>query len=73
MCLYFAGDVPTRGASDQMGERAPVDMVDFGPPDPYQKHVINLRPLISLVRSNGHNFISQLANCGVTHGSQWTL
>ena len=39
--LYFAGDVATCGASDQTPEKTPVDLVDFGPPELYQQHVIN--------------------------------
>ena len=39
MCLYFAGDVATCGASNQMHERARVDLVDFDPLDPDQQHM----------------------------------
>ena len=57
MCLNFLSHVATRGASDQMHEKVHVNQVDFGPPDHDQQHMTNLRPLISLVRSNGLNFI----------------
>ena len=33
-------------------------LVDFGPPDHDQTHVINLEPSIALVKSNGCDLIS---------------
>ena len=73
LCLYFVGDVATRGASDQMCESARVDLVDFGPPNCDQTHVTNSEPSIALVKSNGYNFISQSSNREVTHGCLWML
>ena len=61
------------GALDQMRERVRVDLVDFDSPDLDQLHVTNSQPSISLLRSNGQNFISQLVNRGVTRGWLWTL
>ena len=58
----------TRGASDQTLEKTSVDLVDFGPPDPDQQHVMNLWPSISLVKSNDSDLILHSANDGVTSG-----
>ena len=46
LCLYFTGNVATRGASDQTREKARVDLVDFGPPDLDERHVTNWQPSI---------------------------
>ena len=64
-------------ASDQMGEKARIDLVDFGPPDPIQikhfskfisdqMHMLNSKPSIALVKSNSCDLISHSANDGVT-------
>ena len=47
--------------------------MDFGPLDHDQMHVLNSEPLITLVKSKGYDFISQLANREVTRGCVWTL
>ena len=65
MSLCVASDVADHEVLSQARERVCIDMVDLGPPDPDQTHMTNSRPLISLVRSNCQNFISQLANRGV--------
>ena len=57
-----------RGASDQTHGKVRVDVVDFGLPNLDQRHVTNLQPLISLMKSNGCDLILHLANCGVTSG-----
>ena len=46
----------------KVGKSMSVDMVDFGPPDRDQKHVINLEPSIVLVKSNDCDLISHSAN-----------
>ena len=73
MCFDFASDVETRGASDDMREKAGIDLMDFGAPDLDQMHVTNVRPLISLVKSNDHNFISQSAKSWSADCCLWTL
>ena len=50
-----------------------VDLVDFGPPDRDQTHVLNSELSIALVKSNSCDLISQSANCGVTHDCLWML
>ena len=59
MCLDFACNVAMCGASNQTHERACIDMLDFGPPDYDQQYTRKSPPSISLVRSNGQNFILQ--------------
>ena len=74
MCFtLFAGDVADRGASDQTCKKARIDLVDFGTSDSDQRHMMNARPSISLVKSNGYNLISQSVNRGVTCVCLWTL
>ena len=48
----FAGNVTVREVLNQAHERARIDLVDLGPPDLDQMHVINSKPSISLVKSN---------------------
>ena len=60
-------------ATDQVRERACVDLVDLGPPDLNQMHVINSRSSIALVKYNACNLILQLANDGVTRGDLWMV
>ena len=43
-------------------ERACVNLVDLNPPDHDQIHVKNSKPSITLVKSNGCDLISHLAN-----------
>ena len=50
---------------------AHIDLVDFGPPDRDQMHVINSMPSITLVKSNDNNLILHSANRGVTRGCLW--
>ena len=57
MYSCFASDVTICEASDQVRERARVDLVDLGPPDLNQTRVINSKPSIALVKSNGCNLI----------------
>ena len=55
------------GASDQTCEKVRVDLVDFGPPDRDQMHVMNSESSIVLVKSNGCDLISHSANDKATH------
>ena len=55
LCLYFAGNVATCGASNQMRGKTCVDLVDFSPPDLDQWHMTNSQPSISLVKSLEEN------------------
>ena len=74
MCFnLFAGDVADHGASNQMHENTRVDLVDLGPPDPDHTHMMNVRPSISFVKSNGYDLIFRSANRVVTHGCLWML
>ena len=52
---------------------ASVDLMDFGPSDRDKKHVHNSEPSITLVRSDGCDFISHSANRGVRRGCLWML
>ena len=54
-------------------KRARVDLVDLGPPDRDQTHVINLELSIALVKFNGCDLISHSANDRVTRGYLRTL
>ena len=48
-------------------------IIDLGPLDLNQMHVINSLMSISLVRTNGKDIISRSANQGVTRGDLWML
>ena len=49
-------------------ELARVDLVDFGPLDCDQMHMINSEPSIALMKSNSCDLISHSANDGVICG-----
>ena len=48
-------------------------LVDFGPPDRNQMHLINSEPSIALVKSNSCNLFLHSANERATRGWPWTL
>ena len=52
---------------------ARVNLVDLSPPNRNQTHVINLEPLIALVKSNGCDLISHSVNDRETRGWLRTL
>ena len=54
MFSLVSGDVATRRALDQ---RAHVNLMDIGPPDLDPTHVTNARLSVSLVKSDGCDFI----------------
>ena len=53
MCLYFGGDVAAHEALDLSARKMCVNLMEPGPSDLNHKHVQNLQPSISLVKSNG--------------------
>ena len=53
-------------------ESARVDLVDLGPPDRDQMHILNSESSIALVLSDGCDLILKSTNRGVTHGCMWT-
>ena len=71
--FMYAGDVAMHGTWIKARESARVDLVDFGPPDRDQTHVINSEPSIALVKSNSCELILHSENERVTRGCMWTL
>ena len=61
------------GSWIKVHESALVDLMDSGPPDYDQTHVLNSKPLIELVKSDGCNLISHSANKRTTRGCLRTL
>ena len=53
-------------------ESARIDLVDFGPPDRDQTHVLKSKQSIALVKSNGRDLMLRLADHGMTGGYLWT-
>ena len=54
-------------------ELALVDLVEFGPSDRNQTQVINSELLITLVKSNGCDLISQSVNDSAECGCLWMI
>ena len=56
-----------------LGQRVLVDLMDLSPHDLDHAHVINVRPSISLVKSDDCDLISQSADDRATRDCLWTL